>query len=367
MRKNKLSALAVILLSGGALTLSAFLVPGFVNSAVIAKTSSAIQDRAKPATAGSMVPVLKVEAPAPVSTVTEDLIKDMSDAEIRRIYDSLNKPGLEPSISGREMTDAEAKRSQVLADQYVYDGLRPKQPLPLKQGQAELYLDLETNTLTFPEREFTDEELLQLIDWGYRQGYMYARLHATAPPLPQDISEAEAKQLAAESVRKLFDTDVSKLNTTITLNDSIMDKQPAWQVFFAPYKSSTLQAQGEEYWQYVVIIDAKTGDVLDTTAVNVALTRTPIDEAAAKVIQTDASWIHKATQIVMDKQGETRKIVKAYLTDTEVNNKRGMVAVDLLLEDGSRYNAEFRYPDQTLRCLIYEPAGKEGKAETAVD
>ncbi|MNU09271.1 hypothetical protein D3C72_2557370 [compost metagenome] len=58
----------------------------------------------------------------------------------------------------------------------------------------------------------------------------------------------------------------------------------------------------------------------------------------------------------MDKQGETRRIVKAYLTDTEVNNKRGMVAVDLLLEDGSRYNAEFRYPDQALRCLIYEAA-----------
>lgn len=58
---------------------------------------------------------------------------------------------------------------------------------------------------------------------------------------------------------------------------------------------------------------------------------------------------------MMNKQGEKRAIVKASLTDTEVNNKRGMVAVKLLLEDGSSYTAELRYPDQTLRCLIYEP------------
>ncbi|MNR54328.1 hypothetical protein D3C85_1744930 [compost metagenome] len=46
----------------------------------------------------------------------------------------------------------------------------------------------------------------------------------------------------------------------------------------------------------------------------------------------------------------------ASLTDTDVNNKRGMVAVKVVLEDGSSYTAELRYPDQTLRCLIYEEA-----------
>ncbi|MFD1904148.1 hypothetical protein ACFTAO_39660 [Paenibacillus rhizoplanae] len=75
-------------------------------------------------------------------------------------------------------------------------------------------------------------------------------------------------------------------------------------------------------------------------------------------MKKDDSWIKEATRIVKDKQGEKRKIVKAYLTGTEVNNKRGMVAVDVLLEDGSKYNAEFRYPGKQLRCLIYEPAGK---------
>ncbi|MNP57574.1 hypothetical protein D3C76_1524150 [compost metagenome] len=107
-----------------------------------------------------------------------------------------------------------------------------------------------------------------------------------------------------------------------------------------------------------MLINATTGAVEDTTAINLALKRTPIDDDAAGTIQKDASWIHKAVQVITDKQGETRTIVKAYLTDTEFNNKRGMVDVKLLLEDGSSYTAEFRYPDQTLRCLIYEASDK---------
>ncbi|WP_054940144.1 hypothetical protein [Paenibacillus ihuae] len=356
MSKKKLSAtLAVILCSAGAFTVSAYLVPGFVNSTVVARNTPAIQGSAQPGVTGNTVPVLKVEAPAPVSTVTEDLINQMTKAEIKRIYDILNKPGNEPRISGRVMTDSEEKRSAVLSDQYVYDGMRPEQQLPLKPGQAEVYLDLENTTLYFPDRTLTDEELLQLIDWSWRELYIASSQNVTEPPL-QESRKANAEALAADSVRKLFDADISKLQTKVFQDELRLDKHPTWNVHSAPYRSLTLHGQGKEYWEYNVIIDAKTGVVLDTTAINVALKRTPIDAAAASAIRKDASWINKATQVITDKQGETRRIVKAYLTDTEVNNKRGMVAVKLLLVDGSSYTAEFRYPDQALRCLIYEAA-----------
>lgn len=60
--------------------------------------------------------------------------------------------------------------------------------------------------------------------------------------------------------------------------------------------------------------------------------------------------------ILTDKQKESRKIVTATLINTETNDKRGMVAVQMMLEDGSSYTAEMRYPDQSLRCLTYETA-----------
>ncbi|UQZ32820.1 hypothetical protein C2I18_04150 [Paenibacillus sp. PK3_47] len=327
MRKNKLSALAVILFSGGVLTLSALVVPGFVNSAVVAKnTSAAIHEGPRLDVQAEAVPVLKVEAPEPVSTVTEDLIKGMTEEQIRQIYDFLDKPG-DPKVIGREMTGQDINRRRVLEDKFVYDGLRPGKQLPLKPGQGALYLDLETNTYYYPERSWTDEELLQLIDWSYRLNYISSKRNITAPPSPQKSGKAEAVALAADSVRKLFGSDVSKLKASAVLAEPGTDKSPLWMVQFAPYKSLTLLGEGKEFWEYHVIVDDEAGVVVDTTAFNPALARTPIDAAAAAAIQKDASWIHKATQIVMNKQGDTRAIAEAYLTDTEVNNKRGMVAV----------------------------------------
>lgn len=319
--KKKLSAtLAVVAFSGGILAVSGFVVPGLVNSAVVAKSSAVMQGYSKQGVADSTVPVLKVEAPAPVSTVNEDLIKQMTKEQIQQIYDYLELPG-DPETAGREMTEAEINRRLVLEDQYVYDGVRPQKPLPLVPVQG-LYLDIKTNTYHYPERTWTDEELLQLIDWSHRINLLASkRSNIEAPAIPQKYSEAEVDSLAAESVRKLFDADVSKLKTNVMLVEPGYGIRSFWSVGYTPYKSSTLRGQGQEFWQYHVQIDPDTGVVVDTTAFNSVIKRTPIDAAAAAAIKKDNSWVNAAVQIVKDKQGEKRKIVKASLTNMEVNNK----------------------------------------------
>ncbi|WP_339251070.1 hypothetical protein [Paenibacillus sp. FSL P2-0136] len=361
MNKKKWSVtMAVVLCSGGMFAFSGLLVPSLANSAVIAKYSTATPVSAKASPAGSAVPVLKVEAPVPVSTVNDDLLlKQMTEEQIQQIYDYMELPG-DPNTSGREMTEAEINRRRVLEDQYVYDGVRPQKPLPLQAGQGEVYFDIKTNTYYQPERTWTDEELLQMIDWSYRVNLVASKRNITAPAVavPEKFSKAEVQARAAESVRKLFDADISKLKTNVMLHEPGYGIPSFWSVHSEPYKSLTLLGQGQEYWQYSVQIDPDTGVVVDTTAFNSVMKRTPIDAAAAAAMKKDDSWVKEATRIVKDKQGEKRKIVKAYLTGTEVNNTRGMVAVDVLLEDGSKYNAELRYPGKQLRCLIYEPAGK---------
>ncbi|GBF75916.1 hypothetical protein PA598K_04350 [Paenibacillus sp. 598K] len=358
MEKNKrLNALSILLFSGGLLATSALLVPGIVNHSIAAKNSPI----AESSNVGNTIPVLKVEPPIPVSTLSEELLGEMTEEEMKEIYDLLNKPGIEPHVTGREMSETELKRSLVLSDKYVYDGLRPAQPLPLKAGQTEFYLELVTNTLYYPERELTDEELLQQIDWFYRTLFISARYNneatVTSPPPSHHFSKDEIKRRASESVRKLFGAEVSMLETTVMLHEQGNGIRPAWSVNFTPYKSNTLRGQGEEYWEYNVLIEPETGIVFDTTATNLTLKRTPIDAAAFAAILQDSSWIAKAKRIITDNQEETRAIAKAEIIDADVNNKRGMVAVKLVLEDGSSYTAELRYPGQTLRSLIYEANG----------
>ncbi|MEK5469781.1 hypothetical protein MKY64_32835 [Paenibacillus sp. FSL R7-0210] len=335
MNKKKWSAsIAVLLCAGGLFAISAVVVPNLVNSAVVTKGSAAAQNDLRLTLPESTVPVLKVAAPVPVSTVDDYLRKNMNKELMEQIYDSLSKAPEPTVVGGQDQTESElnlrTKRQWVLEDQYEYDGLRPQKPLPFEAGQGDLYLDLKTNTLYVPDRTWTDEELLQLIDWNYRQASAASLRFPEKPVLPQKYSESKFIMRAVESVRKLYDADVSKMQMATNLRKAEYGFPSQWWVYFSPYKERTMRGQGQEVWNYHVIIDTETGVVVDTTAVNLAAIRTPIDEAAAKSVQKDPSWIKEAIRIVKDKQGEQRKIAKAYLTDTVVNNKRGMVAVDVL-------------------------------------
>ncbi|OAB38786.1 hypothetical protein PMSD_07195 [Paenibacillus macquariensis subsp. defensor] len=358
MNNKKISTtLTVLLLSGSVLVVSAMIVPGFVNTTV-AKSIPAVQDTGKQILTSSKTPVLKVEAEkakTTLSDVNKELQQLMTQEELQQIYDFADKPDNEITES-RQMTEDEVNRRLILQDQYLYDGLRPKQPLPLKPGQAEYYWDLDKNRIHYPNRPLTDEELLEITDWQYRMNYAMSKRNIVTLPDSKDLSQTEAVALAASSVRKIFGADVSKLEVFAGFSDFDHTKHKTWMITFAPYKADTLRAQGKEFWQYTVLVDSSTRTVVDTTTANFTLKRTPINAEAAKAIQKDATWIHEATKIVTDKQGETRKITKAYLIDTDKNNSRGMVDIKLLLEDGSSYIAELRYPDQTLRCLIYEEA-----------
>lgn len=139
MNKKKWSVtMAVVLCSGGMFAFSGLLVPSLANSAVVAKYSTAAQVSAKASPAGSDVPVLKVEAPVPVSTVNDDLLlKQMTEEQIQQIYDYLELPG-DPHISGRAMSDAEINRRRVLEDKYVYDGVRPQEAFAARGGSRRI-------------------------------------------------------------------------------------------------------------------------------------------------------------------------------------------------------------------------------------
>ncbi|MEK3735966.1 hypothetical protein BSK59_06420 [Paenibacillus odorifer] len=183
-----------------------------------------------------------------------------------------------------------------------------------------------------------------------------SKRNTVTPPAVGHLSQSDTVALAASSVRKLFEVDMGKLQMRVILSDTRTSLPWTWAVHFSPYNAKTLEGQGKEFWEYDVLIDPINGMVVNTTAINNSLKRTPISASAASAIYKDASWINTAITILTDKQKESRKIATATLINTETNDKRGMVAVQMMLEDGSSYTAEMRYPDQSLRCLTYETA-----------
>ncbi|MFF2090894.1 hypothetical protein [Paenibacillus sp. NPDC058174] len=362
-RKRIPATLTVFAVSAGLLTLSAIAVPRLgattqVNalSSPQAYQSNKLIDLPETAFVSSRVPLLKVEGKTPSSTVEDYLSESMTEAELQQIYDYLDHIKGESELGTRKMSEQENKRLAALNAQYMYDGVRPQKKLPLKAGEASFYLDLKNDKFVYPKRELTNEELLQYIDWHARVNYAGAKRYQAPQPDAKDISKEAAAQKAIQSVKKLFDVDVSKLQMSVAYNKFGPAQKGQWNVHFQPYQMEKLLTDGKAFMMYDVYIDSMSGQVVDTTVTDSAYKRTPITEAIAKKIQQDASWVTAAKDIVVKKQGEKRAIKKSSIVKADQYNKRGTVAISLELEDGSSYLAELRYPEQILRCLIYEPA-----------
>lgn len=360
--KKKKSLISItttaFVVSGGLLALSAVTVPGVVNQSVVAQKVPLQQNVQTTALVNSTVPVMKVEADVPVSTVETYLKQTMTEEEIKQIYNYIDSSKKEASGTNRELTKSEDSRLLALRDKYVYDGLRPATSLPLKPGNYDFYLDAAKDTYMYPKRSLTDEELLQQIDWSFRVDYALSKRHPAdaIKPGAKDIYKKEALALAGKSVKKLFNVDVSKLEAVASLTTFPSGKQKIWMIHFQLYKADTLKAKGQPYLSYVVMVDSTTGTVIDTTVVDLSYKRTPISSAISQEISKDDSWVQEAKQIITEKMGETRAIKNAKYVKNAENDKRGMVSILITLEDGSIYDAELRYPEKTLRCLLYKPA-----------
>ncbi|MDR0270202.1 hypothetical protein [Paenibacillus sp.] len=362
--ENVLMAFAFCAVSGGLIAFNAYAVP---NIATLTQTkpnvsqsfaSSAPQEKPEISFASSKVPVLNAAEKVPVSTVEDELERTMTAEEMQQIYNYLdnNTSRREFPTTNREMSDQEINRSKVLEDRYEYDGVRPQNKLPLKSGVSSFYFDMSQDTWIYPDRELTDEELLQYIDWYSRVNFALSKRYSSPQPDAKDIREEEALSNARESVSKLFDTDVSKMKVSTAFHTFGPEQKGEWLVHFQPYRARTLDANGSAYMMYVVMIDALSGTVSDTTIINTAYKKTPITSEMNKQIRQEPSWVEAAKNVVLKKQGETRAIQKSTFIQDQVYDKRGVVAIAIELTDGSKYTVELRYPEKTLRCLIYKPA-----------
>lgn len=362
--KNTLTALAFCAAAGGLLGFNAYAVPNIATltqsepNAPQPFAGSVPQERPAITLASSKVPVLNVEEKVPVSTVNDELERTMTDEEMQQIYNYIDNSKDPLLPANREMSDQEIKRRKVLEDRYVYDGVRPQNRLPLQPGISSFYFDISKDVWVYPDRELTDEELLQFVDWSNRIVFAQSKRLQTQQPDAKDIGKEEAMEKARESVSKLFDADISKMKASAAFNKFGPEQKGEWIVHFQPYRALTLDANGSAYMMYYVMIDALSGTVNDTTIFNSVYKRNPITSAMKKQIRQDPSWIEAAKAIVVKKQGDARPIQKSTIIQDQVYDQRGVVAVSIVMKDGSSYIVELRYPEKMLRCLIYEPAAK---------
>ncbi len=306
----------------------------------------------------------------------EYLAKSVTEEDMKFYCESLDNSNTAASITNRNLSHDEEMRMLILDDQYTYEGLRPKNTLPLEPGDYDYYYDIKKDSFHYPDRPLTDEELLMTIDMRTKINYaLMTRVERSGnKPIPtdKDMKEEVAIVIAEENLKKIFETDPSNLVVRASFGrDSEGEHgKGTWFITYEPYKTNTLNALGEKYWRYYVLLDSETGAVSDINRVYFHREPSPeLSEDVVTAIAKDESWIIEAKKIFEEKVRDKRKIVDAKLlgiNDVEVDAfknyrpdffsmllKKGGITVALELEDGSYCAIEMYYYDRSLQSVSF--------------
>jgi beta-lactamase regulating signal transducer with metallopeptidase domain len=287
-----------------------------------------------------------------------------ADEELQLIYNYVDNSPYEADVGTRDMTSDELYRFHTMNRKYITDGLRPQKSLPFgNETGAEFWLDLQAAIYHYPDRELTDEELLQYIDWGER---VNAALVLRTPynyveePAPESaISEGEAVKAAAEFLNKAYNVDLSdfipdvhfsQINGDTTGEESFGDPLGHYNVMYGSDINLVIDV-GTIYSAYV---GASDGFVYRAYMVNAPLPdKVYMDETEEKNVTADAAWIDAAKQTVKKLHGD--QAIAGIWADVggDLNPKKYQgnwyVRVHITVDDDTSYVLRMLYPDMTLR------------------
>ncbi len=143
--------------------------------------------------------IVAVPVRAFVNSLVRERMEEMTQEEKETYVDTLKEQNVAADGFSREYTKQEAARYQELTKKYQ-EGTFPAQALPQAESEEEAagyefcYL-VPTATFCLPERDLTDEEILEIIDFFVKRDYAYSESYAKE--YAEEIAEEEAKEQAA--------------------------------------------------------------------------------------------------------------------------------------------------------------------------
>lgn len=126
---------------------------------------------------GCLSAVIAIPAKAVIKSILEERFGDMTKEEAVRLTEEINQNAEADSYS-RDYTEHEKSRMKELAKSYQ-EGTFPEEEIlqtkSLEEAEGEeFYFLISESYFQLPERELTDEELLQIIDYNHKRDYSLA-------------------------------------------------------------------------------------------------------------------------------------------------------------------------------------------------
>ena len=262
-------------------------------------------------------------------------MEEMSEQEVKAYTEDAAESTADADSFSRELTDAEQKRRNQLDTLYVSEGKIPEEKLLQVESKADVIDDRlcfvpNESKFYLPERELTDEELLQLIDFYYKRDYSVtisaeAEKGELIVSEEKYLTEQEMVSVARKYIENLFDTNVSEWTYTYDTGNVTE---------YGCHMHIILKNNSRE--SYDLLLNAETGELqqVQYNGDNVYGTGITVDEESYKNIYTNI----KAD--VFEKLSPNSEIQNAYFyygVNPDNSLKRGWVKYVLELPGGDGY------------------------------
>lgn len=319
--------------------------------------------------------VLSVPVRALVNSIVQERMESLPEEEVTQIAEQMREQRTEANSFTREYTQGEKERRGKLYTQYL-DGLFPEGELTQVDSEeeaAEHEFCFLTTTSAFylpADRELTDEEILEQIDFEKKRDYALQEQNADAIAERKaaekeqakevvasgGITEEQAVETATEYLKQIYGLDGSGMELNHYYNDP--DSSPTHVVGTYCVNWSDMG----NYRYYYFFIDAADGTLRSLAYSNdiegSEKVKPAVSEAPGKI-----AAIKKQAQSFLEGKLEIRgdfKEVKSYYRVNVTDEKVGRL-VDVLFvgEDGTSYLIGIRWDGEVSDFCVTTKADYE--------
>lgn len=282
-------------------------------------------------------------------------LKAMDKEEMQELYDTEIVGNGEAYRYSRKMTESEQERMKLLRYEYE-NGLFPEGEISKEVVEGGFYYDIATRTYMLPERELTDEEILQILDMWAKVDYslqqinkekeetgeIYAKEETVSGEAVEVTADNAAYLRAKEIVEGVCEMDLGNCEVEITYHDSDTVTGSEGYYFVVFYK------EDKKYMVTLRVYDGEMsripGNVRISENVNlgdIEPGEEPVEWPTAEVTEKMLQTIYeKAEQLAVNVLGVEEKIVAGHcLYDGTTETSR--IVVLLETESGERYKIGF--------------------------
>lgn len=312
----------------------------------------------------------------PVTAQIIDYVKQrmlsMSDREFEEIADSNDEHNItrehdtEAVTYSREMTQQEEKRYSELLDKYENEGIFPEGKLQIvdkledSENIDSLVYETYNRKLFLPEKELSDEELLEIIDYNYKADYVLqnsdeakalkeAQQKFQSDPYPNatDLSEEEAAAKAAFYLGGMYGLDFSAMDKTIEFVQSeqpVSDNYADWEVTF----------KGADDFNYLIKLSQNTGQISSVQVFKgEAFCGEPGEEA--EINEMLYTSVYEQTKERFKNMYPSSEIAKGLVAYTKAENGKaeyGLLDIKFFTKDGYCYYFQYVLEDGIYDYLM---------------